>query len=76
MSCQSLETNYLRVNNANRGCEWVGTVGTLEKHVATCAIESLQATVKSLLTKLELEEKVLKRIKDIQTIRIQEEKGS
>ena len=50
MSYQSLgkrEINYLRVKcaNANRGCEWVGTVGTLEKHVATCAIESLQATI-------------------------------
>ena len=32
------EINILRVkcSNANRGCEWVGTVGTIEKHVATC----------------------------------------
>ena len=26
----------MKCSNANRGCEWVGTVGTLEKHVATC----------------------------------------
>ena len=25
----------MKCSNANRGCEWVGTVGTLEKHVAT-----------------------------------------
>ena len=32
------EINILcvRCSNANRGCEWVGTVGTIEKHVATC----------------------------------------
>ena len=32
------EINILRVrcSNANRGCEWVGTVGTIEKHVTTC----------------------------------------
>ena len=26
----------MKCSNANRGCEWVGTVNTLEKHVATC----------------------------------------
>ena len=26
---------HVKCSNANRGCEWVGTVGTLEKHVAT-----------------------------------------
>ena len=26
----------MKCSNAKRGCEWVGTVGTLEKHVATC----------------------------------------
>ena len=26
----------MKCSNANRGCEWVGTVGTLEEHVATC----------------------------------------
>ena len=32
------EINILRVrcSHANRGCEWVGTVGTIEKHVTTC----------------------------------------
>ena len=32
------EINILcvRCSNANRGCGWVGTVGTIEKHVATC----------------------------------------
>ena len=25
----------MKCSNANRGCEWVGTVGKLEKHVAT-----------------------------------------
>ena len=34
------EINILHVkcSNANRGCEWVGTVGTLEEHVATCKL--------------------------------------
>ena len=26
----------MKCSNANRGCEWVGTVGTTEKHVTTC----------------------------------------
>ena len=26
----------MKCNNMERGCEWVGTVGTLEKHVAIC----------------------------------------
>ena len=26
----------MKCSNANRGCEWVGTVGAIEKHVATC----------------------------------------
>jgi TNF receptor-associated factor 4 len=32
------EINALRVkcSSVERGCEWVGTVGTLEEHVATC----------------------------------------
>ena len=28
----------MKCSNANRGCEWVGTVGTLEKHVGTCGL--------------------------------------
>ena len=27
---------HVKCSNASRGCEWVGTLRTLEEHVATC----------------------------------------
>ena len=33
---REINTLHVKCSHANRGCEWVGTVGTIEKHVATC----------------------------------------
>ena len=38
---RAIQSLHVRCTNVDKGCEWEGTVETLEKHMATCNLEEL-----------------------------------